>query len=440
MNATSVQKPPAPNTIALPRLAVVRQRFPASPPIDIAGTIAEQLAPIARGLRPGARVAVGVGSRGIANLQAMVRAVLDVLRKAGAAPFILPAMGSHGGGTAEGQLALLAEYGVTEAALGVPIRAAMDVAAIGELPDGHPIVCSAAALRADAVLVINRIKPHTDFGGRLGSGLLKMLVVGLGKRVGAANFHAASASLGYERVLRAAANVVTARLPLLAGVAIVEDQRHQTARLEVVRPADLVGREEVLCAEAARLMPRLPFAEVDLLIVDRMGKNISGTGMDPAVIGRMIHGYSLAGDAERRRPHVWRLFVRDLTPESHGNAIGLGLADFTTTRLVQAMDRGVTVTNSLTALSLQGAKVPIYFDTDREAIAAALGSLGRTDTSTAGVVRIADTLSVETLLASEALLAEAQENNELEVVGAPEAIAFDANGNLPPLAESMLRR
>lgn len=439
MNATSVQPPPVPDTIALPRLAVVRQRFPASPPIDIAGTIADQLAAVVRGLRPGARVAVGVGSRGIANLQAIVRAVLEVLRKAGAAPFILPAMGSHGGGSATGQLALLAEYGVTEAALGVPIRAAMDVEAIGELPDGHPIVCSVEALRADAVLVINRIKPHTDFGGRLGSGLLKMLVVGLGKRVGAANFHAASASLGYERVLRAAANVVTARLPLLAGVAIVEDQRHQTARLEVVRPADLVGREEALCAEAGRLMPRLPFAEVDLLIVDRMGKNISGTGMDPAVIGRMIHGYSLAGDAERRHPHVWRLFVRDLTPESHGNAIGLGLADFTTTRLVQAMDRGVTVTNSLTALSLQGAKVPIYFDTDREAIAAALGSLGRTETSTVRVVRIADTLSVETLLASEALLAESRGDSSLEVLSQAQPLVFDARGNLPPLSESVPR-
>lgn len=435
MNATSAQQTAPIEAGGFPRLAVVRQRFPTSPPIDIAGTIAEQLTHLASGLRPGARVAVGVGSRGIANLQAMVRAVLDVLRKAGAVPFILPAMGSHGGGTAEGQLALLAEYGVTEAALGVPIRAAMDVEAIGELPDGHPIVCSVEALRADAEIVINRIKPHTDFGGRLGSGLLKMLVVGLGKRAGAANFHAASASHGYERVLHAAASVVANRLPVLAGVAIVEDQRHQTARLEVVRPADLVEREEALCAEASRLMPRLPFAEVDLLIVDRMGKNISGTGMDPAVIGRMIHGYSLAGDAERRHSHVWRLFVRDLTPESHGNAIGLGLADFTTTRLVQAMDRNVTVTNSLTALSLQGAKVPIYFDTDREAIAAALGSLGRTDTTTARVVRIADTLSVETLLASEALLAEARENNDLEVLDEPRNLTFQADANLGPLSD-----
>ncbi len=437
MNATPAPHPASPEAVTFPRLTVARQRFPVTPPIDIARTIAEQLNPITAGLRPGTRVAVGVGSRGIANLQDVVRAVVNGLRAAGAAPFILPAMGSHGGGTAEGQIALLADYGVTEATLGVPIHAAMEVRTVGEIEDGRPLVCSDEALRAQAVIVINRIKPHTDFGGRLGSGLLKMLVVGLGKRVGAANFHAAAAALGYERVLRTAARAVLARLPLLAGVAIVEDQRHQTARLEVVRPADLVEREEALGAEAARLMPRLPFAEIDLLIVDRMGKNISGTGMDPAVIGRMIHGYSLADDTERRAPHVWRLFVRDLTPESHGNAIGLGMADFTTARLVRAMDRDVTVTNALTALSLQGAKVPIYFDTDREAMAAALRSLGRTDTSAARVVRIADTLSVETLLASETSLAGESGNANLEIRGRPRPIEFDAAGNLPAFAASL---
>jgi hypothetical protein len=411
----------------------VRRRFPERPPPDFAAEITRGLGPLAATLRPDARVAVAVGSRGIANLAVVVRHVIGVLRAAGAAPFIVPAMGSHGGATPAGQTGLLAGYGVTDAALGVPVRAGMEVAEAGRTADGWSVVCGVEALRADAVVLINRVKPHTDFAGRLGSGLLKMLVVGLGKHAGAAAFHAAAARLGHERVLRAAAEVLAARLRLLAGVALVEDPRHQTARVEVVSPADWARREEALCTEARELMPRLPFAEVDLLIVDWMGKNISGTGMDPAVIGRMIHGYSLAEGAEHRRPHVRRLFVRDLTPESHGNAIGLGLADFTTTRLVRAMDRRATVTNALTALSLQGAKVPIHFDTDREALAAALASLPLADGQQPRIVRIRDTLSVERLEVSEALAAELAGREDLEIPGPPTEPAFDAAGNLLPM-------
>jgi hypothetical protein len=203
--------------------------------------------------------------------------------------------------------------------------------------------------------------------------------------------------------------------------------------LEVVPPPALEEREVALCAAARALMPRLPFQEVDLLIVDRMGKNISGTGMDPAIIGRQIHGYSLAVEAGRRSPHVHRLFVRELTPQSHGNAIGLGMADFTTSRLVRAMDRQVTVTNALTALSLQGAKVPIHFETDRQVIEVALRTLPLPDATHARVVRIADTLSLERLLVSTACLAEARANPALEISGSVEPMEFDTSGNLRPL-------
>lgn len=416
-------------------MALVRQRFPPTPNVDLAGEIARQLAPLANRLKRGASVAVAVGSRGIANLRTMVTATLQTLQTAGARPFVLPAMGSHGGGTAEGQVTLLGEYGVTEASLGVPIRPTMDVTEVGRTPDGEAVVCSVEALRADALVILNRVKPHTDFAGDLGSGLLKMLVVGLGKRVGASNFHRAAARLGYVRVLRSFGQVLRQRVPLLGAIAVVENQRHATARIEVVRPEQLDEREPVLCADARALMPRLPFDDVDLLIVDRMGKNISGTGMDPAVIGRMIHGYSLAEEAERRQPHVRRLFVRDLTSESHGNAIGLGMADFTTARLVQAMDRGVTDTNALTALSLQGAKVPIYFDTDREALEAALGTLSLADVSQARVARIADTLSVEWLQASEALLSQSSGGVNLERVRTFEPMRFNPQGNLEPWGE-----
>lgn len=414
----------------LPRLAEVRQLFPESPSLDIPRMMREEFGPVARRLKPGARVAVAVGSRGISRLPEIVGAVLECLRAAGARPFVLPAMGSHGGGTAEGQIALLGEYGVTETALGVPIHPSMAVEEIGRTSDGLPVVTSVEALRADAVVLVNRVKPHTDFGGDLGSGLLKMLVVGLGKQVGAAQFHAAASRLGYLTVLRSFAEVARRRLPLRAGLAIVENQRHDPTRLAVVLPEELEGREQVLCAEARALMPRLPFDRVDLLIVDRMGKNLSGTGMDPAIIGRMIHGYSLAEDLEPRTPHVRRLFVRDLTPESHGNAIGLGLADFTTTRLVAAMDREVTVTNALTALSLQGAKIPIAFGTDREAITAALTTLALPDPTQARVVRIADTLSVERFEASEPLLEEARSRPDLEVLGPAEPLHFGDDGNL----------
>jgi hypothetical protein len=228
--------------------------------------------------------------------------------------------------------------------------------------------------------------------------------------------------------------VLAGRLPLLAGVAVVENQRHETARIEVVSPAALEEREAVLCAEARALMPQLPLAEVDLLVVDRMGKNVSGTGMDPAIIGRMIHGYSLAAEGERRVPHVHRLFVRDLTPQSHGNAIGLGMADFTTTRLVHAMDRRVTVTNALTALSLQGAKIPIAFDTDREAIAAALQTLPLTRLADARIVRITDTLSLEWLQVSAASLEGLQDHPGVQIQSPPAPMLFDTAGNLPPIA------
>lgn len=418
----------------LPRMVRLRQRFPQPPPVDLTSAVERGLRPLAAGLRPGARVAVAVGSRGITGLTELVRATVRTLQAAGAAPFILPAMGSHGGATAEGQAALLAGYGITETALGVPLRAELEVIEVGTTAAGRPVVCSREAVRADAVVLINRIKPHTDFSGRLGSGLLKMLVVGLGQPAGAAAFHRAAAVHGYESALRAAAAVLLGRVPLLAGVAVVEDPRHRPARVEVVAPADFAARDEALCAAARAWMPRLPVEVVDLLVVDCLGKNISGTGMDPAVIGRMIHGYSLAADAPPPRPQVRRLFVRELTPESHGNAIGIGLADFTTTRLVRAMDRRATATNALTALSLQGAKVPIYFDTDREALAAALASLPDTPPSRARVVRIRDTLSLEWLEVSESLAAGLAGRADLEIHRPPAPWTFDAAGNLPPLA------
>jgi hypothetical protein len=408
----------------------VRQRFPAPAAIDVAAELARQAGAMAGRIARGQRVAVGVGSRGISRLPEIVAAVLAELRRLGAEPFIVPAMGSHGGATPEGQLGLLREYGITEASLGVPIRPAMDVDRVGLTEDGLEVVCSREALRADWILAVNRIKPHTDFRSTAaGSGLQKMLVVGFGKQVGAANYHRAAVRLGFETVLQRQAAVMLRHPRVLGGVAIVEDQRHALARVEIVPVERLAQREAELLAEAHGLMPQLPLNEIDLLIVDRMGKNISGTGMDANVIGREVHGYSTSFEAQRRmRPAVKRLFVRDLTPQTQGNAIGIGMADFTTARLVRAMDPRKTRLNALTALSLNAAKIPIQFDTDREALLQAFGTLALREGEQPAIVRIKDTLSLEEFSASGAAVDRLRA--EVDVLGPDRALEFDPAGNL----------
>ena len=414
------------------RMVRVRQKFPVSPPLEVCAILQQEFARLRPRLKPGARIAVAVGSRGISNLQTIVATVLELVQAAGAQPFIVPAMGSHGGATAEGQMELLAEYGITETQLRVPFRAAMNVERPGTIADAVPVYFSAEALRADGILLINRVKPHTDFESDImGSGLLKMLVVGLGKHEGAANFHAASIRLGQEQFIRAQARVVLQTAPVLCGVAIVENQRHQTTALTVLLPEEFERREAELFVEAKRLMPRLPFDDIDLLIVDRMGKNLSGTGMDPAVIGRSVHGYSAQlNRPPERRPHVRRLFVRDLTPESHGNGNGIGMADFTTARLVRALDLRKTYLNVLTSLSLNNAKIPMHFETDREAITQALASLALRDPRRAKVVRIRDTQSLEWLEASEAYTEVIQLDVNMERLGSLSSMAFGPDDNL----------
>jgi hypothetical protein len=409
----------------------IRQRFPETPPLDIRATIAAEFGKMRERFRPGARIAVGVGSRGIAHLAEITSAVIAEIRGAGAEPFLIPAMGSHGGATPEGQLAVLASYGVTEAAMGVPIRASLEVREIGRSAEGVSVVCSTEALAADGIVLINRIKPHTDFFGTLGSGLLKMCVIGLGKRAGATAMHLAATQFGYERILRGMARVVLQNAPVLGGLAVLENQFHDTARLLAIPREEMETAEDALLVEARALMPLLPFDEIDLLIVDRIGKDISGAGMDPNVINRSIHGYdSLPMRGDRLAPFIRRIFVRGLTPGTHGNAIGIGMADATTARLVHEMDLRITSINCLTALTPQGAKIPIAFDTDREAIERMLASLPLPDSRAARIVRIADTLSLAEMEISEPLWEEVRTRPELERLAEPHAPGFDASGNL----------
>jgi hypothetical protein len=415
----------------------LHQCYPPSRALDVKSLLRDGFdrKPLASQIKPGMRVAVGVGSRGITNLSSIVDAVLSLLRASGAEPFIIPAMGSHGGATPQGQQNMLAGFGVTPETH-APFNTSMEVDQIGTFGDGYPIVFSRPALQADAIVLINRIKPHTDFFGNLGSGLQKMLVIGFGKHVGAANAHRAAMQLGHEAVIRQTAKVILDKVPVLFAAAILEDQHHQTYDLRVIPGNEILAEEDALFAQSQQLLPRLPFANVDLLIVDEIGKEISGTGMDTNVIGRSVFGYvsSLQPRGTLQQPHISRIFVRDLTPATRGNAIGIGLADFTTTRLVNAINRDYTYTNSLTSLGLECAKIPFYYDTDREAIERALGSLSGEPADHLRIVRIQNTLSLDHMLVSERLTREIDPARAIEVDPQPQALDFDAEGNLLPLS------
>jgi hypothetical protein len=415
----------------LPPFVRVRQNFPRTPPLDLAPALASEFERLRPRIGAGARIAIAVGSRGIANLPAIVRKLVDLLRDAGARPFVIPAMGSHGGATPEGQREVLASYGVTESDMGAPIAASLDVKEVGRTGEGAPVYCSTEALAADGIVVVNRIKPHTDFTGALGSGLLKMCVVGLGKRSGAAAMHLAASRIGHERSIRGMASVLLRTTPLLGGLALLENQHHETARLALLLRDEMEHGEDALLEQSRQLMPLLPFEEIDLLIVDRLGKNISGTGMDTNVINRSVDGYSSWLMREGRpAPFIRRIFVRDLTPETHGNAIGIGLADVTTTRLIRATDVRVTGINALTSLTPHSAKLPIAFDTDREAIERTLASVPLPDVSSARIVRIADTLSLAEFDISEALWSGQTAGAMLTALGPPRPFVFDPVGNL----------
>ena len=427
--------------MTIPKMIEVKQNFPASKRLEIPVVVREQFAKsgMLGQIKPGVRIAVGVGSRGISNLPVIVKAVLEVLAGAGAKPFIIPAMGSHGGATAEGQTRVLAEYGVTAEAMGVPIDARMDVRKIGEAFNGRDVVFSAAALEADRVVVINRVKPHTDFHGPMGSGIQKMLAVGCAKQAGANLAHSAAIHEGYLEAFREYARVVLENVKVLCGVAILEDQHHQTAEIEVLPRAQIVSGEARLIVRATEMLPRLPLNEVDLLIVDEMGKNISGTGMDTNVIGRGIHGYSslLHGNGHAASNGdsmlIHRILVCSLTKASEGNGTGLGLADFATKRLVNALDLRVTYMNALTSLGVLTPKIPIYFDTDREAVEQGLASLASRHPEQLRVVRIANTLQLEKMLVSESCAEALRIQPGITLGGAAVEMRFDREGNLLPL-------
>lgn len=375
----------------------------------------------------GASVAITVGSRGITNLSVIIRALIGELTRRGARPFIVPAMGSHGGGTAAGQERVLHSLGVTEEAVGVPIRSSMDTVEVARTDDGFPIVIDKIASEADHILVVNRIKPHTEFFGPYQSGLMKMLLIGLGKHTGAINYHRAATRIPFEELIRNAGSLVIERVNILAGIAILENARDETAEIIGVAPKDFLSAEGVLLKSATAYLPTIPFEDVDLLIVDEIGKDISGSGMDTNVIRRKHWANLKVGEnLEPRAPR--RVFVRDLTAKSEGNAAGIGLADFTLDRVAAKYDRHKTYTNSITATRPRGGMLPLTFATDREAVEAALESAGVGDSMTARIVRIRNTLRVGQMDVTQPAMESATPGASIRVVGPSDGLEFTDDG------------
>lgn len=409
----------------LPRMLRVAPTFERERVDDVPRAVREALDGAGVPVRPGDTVAVGAGSRGVANIAAIVGATVTWLKERGARPFVFPAMGSHGGGTAEGQLSVLAHYGITESTMGCPVRATMDVVQVGEAL-GRPVWLDRLAAGADWIGLVNRIKPHTDFKGDIESGLFKMLTIGLGKYQGAIQYHRMNVNHGYETVITAVGREMLGRARIAFGVGVVENGHDETARVEAFTAATLEAGERRLLKEARRFMARLPLTPIDVLVVEEMGKNISGAGMDSNVIGRATNRHeSFPADVAI----LW-IVALDLTEDSYGNATGIGNADFVTRRLVDKIDMKATLVNCITACTPNGAKIPATYDTDREAIETALACIGLTPPERARVVRIKNTLMLGEIEVSEAYLAEVRAREDLVLRSGPVPLAFDAGGRL----------
>lgn len=413
-----------------PRMLPVRQKFEAPQVADVAAATRAALEPLRGRISPGMTIAVTAGSRGIHDKPEVLRATGEWLRSAGAEPFIVPAMGSHGGATAEGQIEMLHSLGVTEESMGMPIRATMDTVDLGRVEDGPAAHLDANAAGADGIIAVNRVKAHTDFSGEVESGVGKIVAIGLGKQRGAEGIHRyGPANLGVW-VPRVARRVIDTG-KVLGGLAIVENAYDRAAKIALLEPGDIAGPGEAeLLREAKTLMARLPFDELDVAVIDAMGKNISGSGMDTNVIGRMM----IRGSAEFERPRIANIAVLDVTDASHGNAIGVGLADFIPFRILQKIDLRSAYVNAMTSGlgGPQRGQIPMAFPTDRDAIAAALLTCGRADVERARVVRMRSTLDLEHLLVSESLRAAVEADDRLSVSGDPVPLGFDTDGGIDP--------
>lgn len=411
--------------VPIPQMVRIRQKFDAAKIDNLEEVLQQELqkpGAIER-IKPGQQVAVAVGSRGVANIALFTKITIDAIKQAGGHPFIVPCMGSHGGATAEGQKEVLHHLGVTEEAMGAPVRSSMEVVKLDELPNGLPVYVDKIASTADAIVVINRVKPHTAFRGRIESGIMKMIAIGLGKQKGAEACH----QLGFKYMAEnvpAMASIMIQKLPIVFGVALVENAYDQTCRIEVLPSEQIEAREPALLEEAKARLPKILFEQIDVLVIDYIGKNISGDGMDPNITGRYPTPYAHGG------PDVSKMVVLDLTPETKGNANGVGTADFTTQRLVDKMDRAATFVNGLTSTVCAPTKISTTLDNDFYAIKAGVKTCNILDYTKCKLVRIQDTLHLGEIEISVNLLDEARNHPDIEVLTEPYDLQFDSEGNL----------
>ncbi|MBT8372092.1 MAG: DUF2088 domain-containing protein [Deltaproteobacteria bacterium] len=417
--------------MSFPQILRIRQTFDPQKVDNIAAAVQSgvQALPRSFSVKPGQTVAVACSSRGINNYGAIVKEVVVCLKALELNPFIFPAMGSHGSATAKGQQQVLAHLGITEASTGAPVRSALDVIQIGETSHGVPVLLDKLASEADHIVLINRIKKHTEFEHEFESGLLKMMAIGIGKQAGAARYHQAMFSYGYADVIGAIADVVMQKTPILFGVGIVENGHGQTAKIGIC-PRDQIKTQEIeLLKLAKELAPSLPFKAADILFIDEMGKEISGTGFDTKVVGRI--GMPLVSP-DPEYPKIKRIVVGDLTDDTEGNATGVGIADFITQRLFNKIDRQASDMNNITGLSPEMGKIPIALSSDQEALAVAVRCLGLVSPEKLKIIRIKNTSELGEVEISEAYGADLQQRDDLEIMQAKKPWEFDADGNLPP--------
>ena len=411
------------------KLVPVQQEFPDRRLRDVGEAARRQMeqAGWTRKVRPGSRIAVGVGSRGIRNIATIARAVVDFWKSRGVRPFIVPVMGSHGAATAAGQAEVLAHYGIDEATMGAPVESSLDVVRAGTTPEGIEVSMDRLAFESDGVMLCGRLKWHTDFEGPLESGIHKMMAIGLGKWAGAKRYHSWALRIGMGQVVRSVGATVLGTGKMLGGMAILEDAHHNTAEVHALGAEGMAEQEERLLARVKSWKPNLPAREIDLLIVDEIGKDISGAGMDTKVVNR---GGPRGPNSWSGVPAVNRIFIRDLSGNTYGNAIGMGLADMTHDRLVRKVDFPATWINALTSSVTSPAFTPLHYPTDRECIERVLATCGKIDTAECTVAWIRNTLQLSRLLVSENLLPELAANPAIHVMGEPAELPFDAAGNL----------
>jgi hypothetical protein len=414
----------------LPRFVLAEQYFPNRAIQNIPDHIRRELASsgISSRVPKGARVAIGVGSRGISNIATIVKSVVQFWKEQGAQPFIFPAMGSHGAATAEGQADVLAHYGIHEATLGAPVISSLDVVSLGKTPEGIEAFCDKNAFEADGIFLVGRVKWHTDFSGSLESGLFKMMAIGLGKFAGARQYHTFAYKIGLEQVIRSVGTMVVESGKILGGLAIEEGAHHETAGLIAVdfsKGSDAVtSQEQAILAEVKSWMAKLPAPEIDLLIVDEIGKNISGAGMDTKVINRSVQAhYNPFSDL----PHVHRIYARGITDLSYGSAVGIGMADVVHERILKGIDWKPTIINSLTASTPACIRTPIHFDSDREVLTKLSPTVGKIDLSEVTYCRIRNTLELVHIAVSENLIPSLASN--VKIISKPFDVPFDEAGN-----------